>query len=93
MSEAGFFTSVFAVVEHLTRSEVSDRAKWLIRYYYDEVREGSCAERGWSAVQRYTQEELPTLESVRSKSARGDLSRLDHLLLRMDYEAAKLQQD
>lgn len=90
MSEADFRASLFAVVEHLTRAELTNAGKKLILYYLDELMEGSRSERARLVVRRYTQEEVPTLAAIRGKAAAEGLNNLDHLVLRMEYEAAKL---
>jgi hypothetical protein len=43
-------------------------------------------------VERYTNTELPSLESIREKAAGGNLSSLDHLVLKMEWAAKKLEE-
>jgi hypothetical protein len=43
-------------------------------------------------VERYTNTELPSLESIREKADGGTLSALDHLVLKMEWAAKKLEE-
>mgnify|MGYP006301261175 CR=1 FL=1 len=43
------------------------------------------------AVKRYTMEDIPSLEEIRAKGDRESLAPVDHLVLKMEYEAQRLE--
>ncbi len=91
MGEMSFLIAVFAVIEHLNKSELTATSKKLIMAYVKEGAGDSTIEKARSAVRRYTQIVLPTLESIREKSNRAaKLDKLDHLVLKLEYEASRL---
>jgi hypothetical protein len=47
-------------------------------------------EKARTAVRRYTHIVLPTLESIREKAKTKKLDALDHLVLKLEYEASRL---
>jgi hypothetical protein len=59
LSRESFRKAIFDVVEFFTRYELSDQAKKLILYYFNETRNNSTYLRALSAIQKYTQEEIP----------------------------------
>jgi hypothetical protein len=86
-----FLIAVFAVVEHLNKSELTTTSKKLIMAYVKEASGHTSIEKARSAVRRYTQTVLPSLESIREKSGRAmKLDKLDHLVLKLEYEASRL---
>ena len=90
MGEMSFLIAVFAVIEHLNKSELTATSKKLIMTYVKEGAGDSTIEKARSAVRRYTQIVLPTLESIREKSQRAaKLDKLDHLVLKLEYEASR----
>jgi hypothetical protein len=91
MGEMSFLLSVFAIIEHLNKSELTTTSKKLIISYLSEAAGEGWAEKARSAVRRYTQTVLPSLESVRGKSATQKLDALDHLVLKMEYRASRLR--
>jgi hypothetical protein len=85
-----FLIAVFAVIEHLNKSELTATSKKLIMAYVKEAG-GTTIEKARAAVRRYTQTVLPTLDSIREKSQRAaKLDKLDHLVLKLEYEASRL---
>ena len=82
--------AVFAVIEHLNKSELTTTSKKLLIAYVDEASELTAVEKARSAVRRYTQIALPTLDRIREKSRTGKLDALDHLVLKLEYEASRL---
>jgi hypothetical protein len=48
------------------------------------------AHKARTAIWKYTQTVLPSFESIRQKSTSQKLDRLDHLVLKMEYEASRL---
>jgi hypothetical protein len=47
-------------------------------------------EKARAAVRRYSQTVLPTLESLRDNARTKKLDALDHLILKLEYEASRL---
>ncbi len=90
MSETAFLGAVFALVEFLAKTTITTSSKKLIIAYLNDAPGTKPAEKARSAIRRYIQEEVPSLEKIREKSKTEDLSELDHLVLKMEYEATRL---
>jgi hypothetical protein len=86
-----FLISLFAVIEHLNKSELTTTSKKLIIAYINEASGLPFADKARTAVRRYTQTVLPSLESIREKSRTVELDPLDHLVLKLEYEASRLR--
>jgi len=91
MGEMSFLISLFAVIEHLNKSELTTTSKKLLIAYVNEASELTAVEKARAAVHRYTQTSLPTLDHIREKSRAGKLDALDHLVLKLEYEASRLR--
>ncbi len=90
VSEMSFLLAVLAIIEHANRSELTSTSKKLIIAYLNEASEETAVDKARSAVLRYAQIVLPSLESIRQKSHTKKLDRLDHLVLKMEYEGSRL---
>jgi hypothetical protein len=91
VSEMSFLLSIFAVIEHLNKSELTTTSKKLIIAYVDEAIGLTLAEKARVAVRRYTQTILPSLDSIKQKARTVELDALDHLILKLEYEASRVQ--
>ena len=91
MSEMSFLLAVFAVIEHLNKSELTTTSKKLIIAYVNEATGEELVEKAREAVRRYTETVLPTLASIRAKARTVKLDKLDHLVLKLEYEGARLK--
>ncbi len=91
VSEMSFLLAVFAIIEHVNKSELTATSKKLIIAYVNEASEETMVEKARSAVRRYAQIVLPSLESIRQKSRTVKLDRLDHLVLKLEYEGSRLR--
>jgi uncharacterized membrane protein len=91
MSEMSFLLAVFAVIEYLNKSELTTTSKKLIINYVNEANGEALVEKAREAVRRYTETVLPTLESIRTKAKTVKLDKLDHLVLKLEYEGARLR--
>jgi hypothetical protein len=85
-----FLLAVFGIIEHLTRSELTTTSKKLLIAYLNEASGQSFSERARGAVRRYAQTVLPSLDNIREKSRTVELDELDHLVLKLEYEASRL---
>ena len=85
-----FLLAVYAVIEHVTRSELTNTSKKLLIAYLNDTSGASYADRAREAVRRYAQTVLPSLDHIREKSRTVELDELDHLVLKLEYEAARL---
>lgn len=92
MAAESFYSSVFALVEFLAKTTLTNTSKRLLMAYVEEAAEGSAAGRVRSAIRRYMQVEVPSLDEIRQKSRTEELSKLDHLVLKMEFEASRLPQ-
>jgi hypothetical protein len=91
MGEMSFLLAIFAIIEHVNKSELPTTSKKLIINYVNEATELSAVEKARAAVRRYTQNVLPSLESLREKAKTKKLDTLDHLVLKLEYEASRLR--
>jgi hypothetical protein len=89
--EFRFLQSVFDLIEHVNRQELRNSSKQLIRNYIEESGGLTLADCGREAVERYTNNMLPSLERLREKSKLVPLEALDHLVLKMEWAAEKLE--
>jgi prophage DNA circulation protein len=90
VSEASFFTAVFALIEFLAKTTLTTTSKKLILNYIAEASDGHLVGRARSAIRRYMQTEVPSLDEIREKSKTEELSKIDHLVLKMEYEATRV---
>lgn len=87
MGRDAFLRALFDVIEYITESELRNRSKSLLMKYLQDAPGHTLAEKARYTVEHYTQEQIPDLESVRSKNRREDISPFDHLVLKLEYEA------
>jgi hypothetical protein len=90
VSEMSFLLALFAVIEHLNKSELTTTSKKLLIAYVNEASGVSYSDKARIAVRRYSQTVLPTLDSIREKSRISELDALDHLVLKLEFEASRL---
>ncbi len=90
MSEMSFLLALFAVIEHVNKSELTTTSKKLIINYVKDASGQAPVDKAREAVKRYTDTVLPTLDSIRTKAKRVKLDKLDHLVLKLEYEASRL---
>jgi hypothetical protein len=91
VSEMSFLLAIFAVVEHLNRSDLTTTSKKLIINYINEASGQNHVEKARAAVLRYTQTVLPSLHSIQEKSRTQKLDKLDHLVLKLEYQGSRLR--
>jgi hypothetical protein len=91
MSAAGFSQAVYELAEHLIGQELSDQDKRLLRSYFDDAGNVGLAERALYAVQRYTQAQLPSLDSILRKPRMQTQSPTETLIRRIHDEASGLE--
>lgn len=90
VGEMSFLLSIFAVIEHLNKSDLTNTSKKLIINYVNEASGEGMAQKARTAIWKYTQTVLPSLDSIRQKSTSQKLDKLDHLVLKMEYEASRV---
>ena len=91
VNDAMFFSTFFELVEALARTTLTTTSKRLLMAYVAEAEESTLGERARSAIVRYIQKEVPSVDEIRRKSQSEELSKLDHLVLKMEYEANRVQ--
>jgi hypothetical protein len=89
MSDATYYKSIFNVIEFIVMTELTDQGKHLIISYAERSVAPTTAGKARDAVVRYTQTDipLPTLAELRAKKNASELDKLDHLILKMEYES------
>ena len=93
MTEKAYLNSIYDVIEHLVGKELLDTSKRLITNYIEGSREMSLTDKARDAIVRYLQTDIPTLDEIRKKSETSKLNKLDHLVLKMEYQADLLQKN
>lgn len=93
MLEKEFYFSVFNIIEHLTKSELTTSSRRLIIAYILDSKEDNNSKKARVSIRRYTSEDIPLLEDIRKKSQIQELSALDHLVLKMEYAAKRLDEN
>jgi MinD-like ATPase involved in chromosome partitioning or flagellar assembly len=89
-TEKSFLNSVYDIVQLIVKTELRNTSKHLILNYIKEAEEVSLPDKAREAITRYTNEEVPSLEEIREKSKVAQLKELDHLILKMEYQADQL---
>jgi len=56
--------AIFDVVEYLTQRQLSDHAKKLILYYFNESKESDAYERAFAAIARYYSDDIPSDDAM-----------------------------
>jgi hypothetical protein len=90
MDEKDLMFAIFGVVEYITKAELTNIAKTLMYNYYKGSEKAGAAEKAREVVFRYTQcKSLPRLDEIRKKTG-PQLDRLEHLVLKMEFEAKRV---
>jgi hypothetical protein len=84
-----FMISIFNIIEHITESELTNTSKQLITSYLKDSKYIKNADKARGAIERYTQTQIPDLVSIKQKADKQMLDAIDHLVLKMEYEARK----
>ncbi|HUV07554.1 MAG TPA: hypothetical protein VMX75_07475 [Spirochaetia bacterium] len=74
----------------MIKKELPDTSKRLIVYYLNESKSESMAAKARDSIVRYLQTDIPTLDEIRKRSRTSELTKLDHLILKMEYEGRQL---
>ena len=90
MGKSTYLRSVFNIIEHLIKIEISDQGRGVIENYLNSAAAEDYAEKARYAIFRYTEIELPSLEDLRTKNKTESLNEMDHLILKMEYESRQL---
>jgi hypothetical protein len=77
-----FLNAVFAVIEHLTKAELTNTGKRLVISYINQSTRLPLIERARQAIVRYTGNQIPTPDKSDA---------ISQLMVRLESEAAKLQ--
>jgi hypothetical protein len=75
-----FLNSVFAVIEHITKAELTSPGKRLVISYINQSTHLPLLERAHQAIIRYTSAQIPTTDQA-----------LSQLMLNLESEASRLQ--
>lgn len=87
-----FITSIFNIIEFLLETELTVTSKQLVIRYLDNSTELKHADKARQVIGRYTQSQVPSLETIREKSKQQELTALDHLVLKMEFQAKKMDE-
>jgi len=93
MSNIAYLRSIFAIVERLIHIEMTDQGRAVVENYLKSAAAESYSEKARYAIFRYTEVELPSLEDIQAKNKTGTLTEMDHLILKMEYQAKQLEQE
>jgi hypothetical protein len=64
LSRDSFRKAIYDIIEFFTRYQLSDQAKKLVLYYFNETRHNSSYIRALSSIRKYTQEEIPSYDDA-----------------------------
>ena len=88
--EKNLLHAVFAVVEFINKAELPIPGKRLIMSYFDGAGGDTSSAKAREAIIRHTGcRVLPALADLRNKTV-SQLDKLDHLVLKVEFEAKKL---
>ena len=90
MNKSAYLRSVFSIIERIIKIEMTDQGRGVIENYLDTAAADDYAEKARYAIYRYTEIELPSLEDIRRKNKTDTLNEMDHLILKMEYQARQL---
>jgi len=90
MGKVTYLRSIFTIIENIIHIEMSDQGRGLVENYLNAANAENYAEKARYAIFRYTQKEIPSLEDIRRKNKTVELSEMDHLILKMEYESKQL---
>jgi len=93
MGTTAYLRSIFTIIERIINSEMTDQGRGVVENYLGTAAAEKYGEKARYAIFRYTEIELPTLEDIRKKSKTETLSRMDHLILKMEYESRQLDRE
>lgn len=86
-----YITAICTLIEHINKAELTKYGYKVILNYLDECPENGHSEKARYAIEKYICKNIPTLEAVRQKHDAGmRLDEVDHLILKIEYEAEKL---
>lgn len=91
LSEMSFLLALFAVIEHINKSELTTSGKKLIIAYLNNAGGTTYSEKARATVHRYAMTVLPSLESIQTKSRTMRLDALDRLVVKLEREASTLR--
>ncbi len=80
MDQMPFLNSVFAVIEHITKAELTNTSKRLVISYINQSTRLPLLERARQAIVRYTSDKLTAEDPL-----------LSQLLLNLESEASRLE--
>ena len=90
-SEKRFLQSIFRLIEQINEAELRNSSKRLIITYINESKAPTFSEKARSAISKHTQKPVPSLEDIRNRNKFSELNALDHLVLKMEHEAERVQ--
>ncbi|HDQ14508.1 MAG TPA: hypothetical protein ENN41_06815 [Sediminispirochaeta sp.] len=79
------------MIEQLTGMELRTSSKNLLLNYLKESHHPLLIERARYTIVRYLQDDIPSLQEIQVKSRYEELDAVDHLILKLEYEAKCLQ--
>ncbi len=85
-----FLLALFAVIEHINKSELTATSKKLVMAYLKDAGGSTYLEKARATVHRYAMTVLPTGDSIRAKARTLRLDALDRLVLKLEREASTL---
>jgi len=91
LSEMSFLLALFAVIEHINKSELTTSGKKLVMAYLKDAGGATYSEKARATVHRYAMTVLPSLDSIRTKSKTMRLDALDRLVLKLEREATTVR--
>ena len=86
-----FLSSLCKLIEHINKAELTKYGYQVVLNYLDECPEPDYSAKARYVVAKYVMKNIPSLEAIRQKNSSGArLDDIDHLVLKLEYEADKL---
>jgi hypothetical protein len=89
LNQMPFLNAVFAVIEFITKAELTNTSKKLVISYLNQSPHLPLIERARQAIVRYTQTEIPTPDQIHQDPQPSQM--LKQLMQRLEGEASKLR--
>jgi hypothetical protein len=89
LNQMPFLNAVFAVIEFITKAELTNTSKKLVISYLNQSTDLPLVERAHQAIARYTQTRIPAPDQGRQEAQPPHM--LKQLLQRLEGEASRLR--
>jgi hypothetical protein len=88
-----YISAICKLIEHITKAELTKYGYKVVMNYLNESPEPDHSAKARYAITKYIMKKIPELDEIKQKNKSGrQLDEVDHLILKMEYEADRLNQ-